>query len=57
MISRPLRAANKALGLIRLGDDLMQFSFPEGLHNEDSWAGRIHVPFQYFFGRAWSAGR
>jgi len=52
-----LRAANKALGLIRLGDDLMQFSFPEGLHNEDSWAGRIHVPFQYFFGRAWSAGR
>ncbi len=41
----------------RLGDDLLQFSFPEGLHNEGSWAGRIHVPFQFFFGRAWAAGR
>jgi predicted alpha/beta superfamily hydrolase len=41
----------------RLGDDLLQFSFPEGLHNEGSWAGRIHVPFQFFFGRAWVAGR
>jgi len=41
----------------RLGDELMQFSFPEGLHNEDSWAGRIHVPFQFFFGRAWAAAR
>lgn len=38
----------------RLGVDLLQFSFPEGLHNEGSWAGRIHVPFQFFFGRAWS---
>ncbi len=41
----------------RLGEDLLQFSFPEGLHNEDSWAGRLHVPFQYFFGRAWAAAR
>ena len=41
----------------RLGDDLLQFSFPDGLHNEDSWAGRLHVPFQYFFGRAWAAAR
>lgn len=41
----------------RLGDDLLQFSFPEGLHHEGSWAGRIHVPFQFFFGRAWVAGR
>jgi predicted alpha/beta superfamily hydrolase len=41
----------------RLGDDLLQFSFPEGLHNEGSWAGRIHVPFQFFFGRAWAARR
>jgi predicted alpha/beta superfamily hydrolase len=39
----------------KLGVDLLQFSFPEGLHNEGSWAGRIHVPFQFFFGRAWSA--
>jgi predicted alpha/beta superfamily hydrolase len=41
----------------RLGDDLLHFSFPEGLHDEGSWAGRIHVPFQFFFGRAWAAGR
>lgn len=41
----------------RLGDDLLQFSFPDGVHNEDSWAARTHVPFQYFFGRAWSAAR
>lgn len=40
-----------------LGQDLLQFSFPDGLHNEDSWAARIHVPFQFFFGRAWSAQR
>lgn len=41
----------------RLGSDLLQFSFPEGAHNEDSWAHRIHLPFQYFFGRAWAASR
>lgn len=41
----------------RLGEDLMQFSFPEGLHDESSWAGRIHLPFQFFFGRAWRAQR
>ncbi len=40
-----------------LGKDLMQFSFPEGLHEEDSWAARIHLPFQFFFGRAWLAQR
>ena len=41
----------------RLGVDLMQFSFPEGLHDESSWADRIHLPFQFFFGRAWRAQR
>jgi predicted alpha/beta superfamily hydrolase len=40
-----------------LGHDLLQFSFPDGVHNEDSWAGRIHMPFQFFFGRAWAAQR
>jgi predicted alpha/beta superfamily hydrolase len=40
-----------------LGDDLLQFSFPEGTHNESSWADRLHVPFQFFFGRAWTASR
>ncbi len=41
----------------RLGIDLLQFSFPEGHHDEQSWAGRIHLPFQFFFGRAWRAQR
>ncbi len=41
----------------RLGDDLLAFSFPDGAHNERSWADRLHVPFQYFFGRAWTASR
>jgi predicted alpha/beta superfamily hydrolase len=41
----------------RLGVDLMQFAFPEGHHDEHSWADRIHLPFQFFFGRAWRAQR
>ena len=41
----------------RLGVDLLQFSFPEGLHDEHSWSARIHVPFQFFFGRAWRSQR
>jgi hypothetical protein len=40
-----------------LGDDLLAFSFPEGTHQEASWADRLHVPFQFFFGRAWVAAR
>ena len=39
----------------RLGEDLLHFSFPDGLHTERSWALRAHVPFQYFLGRAWTA--
>ncbi len=41
----------------QLGVDVLQFSFPDGLHSEGSWAGRVHVPFQFFFGRAWAASR
>ncbi len=41
----------------RLGVDLLQFSFPDALHDERSWAVRSHVPFQFFFGRAWRASR
>ena len=41
----------------QLGVDLMQFSFPEGKHAEGSWAARSHLPFQFFFGRAWRAQR
>lgn len=41
----------------RLGEDLLQFSFPRGHHGETSWAARIHLPFQFFFGRSWRAQR
>jgi predicted alpha/beta superfamily hydrolase len=41
----------------QLGVDLLQFSFPEGRHHEDSWAARLHLPFQFFFGRSWCAHR
>ncbi len=41
----------------RLGTDLLQFSFPEGKHSESSWSDRLHVPFQFFYGRAWAASR
>ncbi|MCC6243257.1 MAG: alpha/beta hydrolase [Gemmatimonadaceae bacterium] len=40
-----------------LGVDLLQFSFPEGTHHEHSWAARLHLPFQFFFGRSWCAQR
>lgn len=41
----------------RLGVDLLHLSFPEGRHGEGSWAERLHLPFQFFFGRAWLAQR
>jgi predicted alpha/beta superfamily hydrolase len=34
------------------GRDVLYFAFPGALHNEDSWATRSHVPFQFFFGKA-----
>ncbi len=40
-----------------LGQDLVQFSFPDGKHDEGSWSGRLHVPFQFFLGRAWASLR
>ena len=33
------------------GMDLMYFAFPEGRHNEASWATRLHIPFQFLFGK------
>jgi len=41
----------------RLGVDLLHFSFPDGVHAEDSWAARLHLPFQFFLGRSWLAHR
>jgi enterochelin esterase-like enzyme len=33
----------------RPGDDLMYLAFPGAEHNEQSWATRSHIPFQFFF--------
>jgi predicted alpha/beta superfamily hydrolase len=33
------------------GRDLLYFAFPEALHDEQSWATRSHLPFQFLFGR------
>jgi len=38
-----------------LGRDLLYFAFPLALHSERYWAARVHLPFQYLFGRAWNA--
>lgn len=33
------------------GVDVLYYGFPQGIHNEQSWAMRSHIPFQFFFGR------
>lgn len=33
------------------GHDLLYFVFPGAHHNEQAWALRSHLPFQFFFGR------
>lgn len=41
----------------RMGEDLQYFLFPHGKHSERFWADRLHIPFQFFFGklhRRWS---
>jgi hypothetical protein len=38
----------------RHGSDLLHLVFPEDHHDEDSWGGRFHVPFQFLFGRNFS---
>ena len=35
----------------RWGDDLLHFVHPGAQHTEASWALRLHLPLQYFFGR------
>ncbi len=34
------------------GRDLFYLAFPDGRHEEQSWAMRVHLPFQFFFGEA-----
>lgn len=31
--------------------ELLYLAFPQSEHNERSWAMRVHIPFQFFFGR------
>jgi len=33
------------------GRDLFHLAYPEAKHDERAWAGRLHVPFQWFFQR------
>jgi predicted alpha/beta superfamily hydrolase len=47
--TRDMRALLLAQGFTS-GRDLHYLSFPEALHNESSWAMRVHVPIQLFFG-------
>ena len=39
----------------REGRDLLYFAWPEARHDERAWATRVHVPFQFFFGRVEAA--
>jgi predicted alpha/beta superfamily hydrolase len=33
------------------GQDLLYLVYPHDLHNEQYWATRVHIPFQFFFGK------
>jgi hypothetical protein len=37
-----------------IGQDLLYFAYPLALHSERYWAARVHLPFQYLFGRVWN---
>lgn len=39
----------------REGSDLLYFAWPEARHDERAWATRVHIPFQFFFGRVAAA--
>lgn len=39
----------------RPGQDVLLFGFPGALHHERAWAQRVHLPLQFFFGRAFRA--
>ena len=50
-VTRAMREALIAGGF-REGSDLLYFAFPEATHDEQSWAMRAHIPFQFFHGRS-----
>lgn len=48
-VTRSMRAALRLRGY-RPGRELLYVAFPEGRHAEDSWASRMHLPLQFFWG-------
>lgn len=36
-----------------MGKDLLYFAFPLAQHSELHWAARLHLPFQFLFGKVW----
>ena len=36
-----------------MGKELMYFAFPMAQHSELHWAARLHLPFQFLFGKVW----
>lgn len=46
--TRSMAAALRRRGW-REGRDLCYLAFPEARHEEESWAARAHLPFQFFF--------
>jgi predicted alpha/beta superfamily hydrolase len=46
--TRGMDAALRARGW-SAGRDLCYLAFPEGRHEEEAWAARAHLPFQFFF--------
>ncbi|HVT61496.1 MAG TPA: alpha/beta hydrolase-fold protein [Thermoanaerobaculia bacterium] len=47
-VTRTMRNTLRAHGF-REGQDLFYLAFPRARHDEQSWAMRAHVPFQFFF--------
>jgi enterochelin esterase-like enzyme len=37
------------------GKDLFYLAYPGSRHDENAWAGRLHVPFQFFYGEGAAA--
>lgn len=54
--TRSLLAALVTRGWSR-GRDVLSLAFPLHAHNEDAWAGRVHLPLQFFFGEHAPRGR
>jgi enterochelin esterase-like enzyme len=49
-VTRGMRDRLAARGY-QSGRDLFYLAYPEARHDERAWGGRLHVPFQWLFGR------